>query len=110
MTTAQQVLQEARRFIAQGWTQGTFARDGDGAVVNRMSKDARCWCTIGAMLNAADGMPGGHFVYKDAMSKLGSAIPRGGSVTLWNDDPMTTREDVLLAFDLAIKAPPSPDA
>lgn len=101
-TTPEQLLKEARRFIVRGWSQGSFARDSEGKIVNRTDKAACRWCVLGALLTAADGLPGGHHAYKDAVARLTLAIGVPSGVVIWQDQETTTQADVLAAFDRAI--------
>lgn len=102
LATPETLLRNARRYVKDGWAQGSFARDADGKIVNRTDASACRWCVLGALLNAADGLPGGHFVYSDAVSRLQRATQSEIGLTRWNDADTTTQADVLAAFDKAI--------
>lgn len=71
------------------WTQGYYARDKDGAPVEATSRDAVCFCMLGACTRAkADDQ----YIY-GATKAL---------VTLFNDDPKTTHRKVMNLFKKAI--------
>lgn len=46
-------LIKARKLIAQGWTQGSGARDKKGRHVSVYSSKAVCWCVQGAVFKAS---------------------------------------------------------
>lgn len=100
------ILREARRLIAEvGWTQHEFARDAGGNLVRYASPKAACFCAIGAARRALAtlGAPG-------ASGRPGVVAPlrkqaraRGyRCVVEFNDDPTTTKDEVLELFDDAI--------
>ena len=101
-------LAEARKLIAQGWTQGDFYSDEDGS---------GCYClagAVGAAEAASVKLPKGRvkFVFYSrsksvqALSDYLGGIARGAAavdlVTEWNDTPGRTQEEVLALIDRAI--------
>jgi len=62
------------------WTQGDFARDKDGHVVDHSDPAATCWCTVGA-LRKLYTFEERHAIF----DKLRPILPRGFTVTDWND-------------------------
>ena len=101
-------LAEARKLIAQGWTQGDFYSDEDGS---------GCYClagAVGAAEAASVNLPKGRvkFVFYSrsksvqALSDYLGGIARGAAavdlVTGWNDAPGRTQEEVLALIDRAI--------
>ena len=101
-------LAEARKLIAQGWTQGDFYSDEDGS---------GCYClagAVGAAEAASVKLPKGRvkFVFYSrsksiaALSACLGGRGRGAGavdiVTEWNDAPGRTQEDVLTLIDRAI--------
>ena len=101
-------LAEARKLIAQGWTQGAFYDDEDGR---------GCYClagAVGAAEAASVKLPKGRvkFVFYSrsksiaALSACLGGRGRGAGavdlVTEWNDAPGRTQEDVLDLIDRAI--------
>ena len=101
-------LAEARKLIAQGWTQGAFYDDEDGS---------GCYClagAVGAAEAASVKLPKGRvkFVFYSrsksvqALSDYLGGFARGASavdlVTGWNDAPGRTQEEVLALIDRAI--------
>jgi hypothetical protein len=95
--SVREVLIAARDRIAKpgAWIQHTYARDAAGTPVAYNSKDAVCYCALGAIY--ADGVVPG----------VGSAlrmVTDEDGVDLWNDAPGRTQEEVVAAFDRAIAA------
>lgn len=99
--TVSQILQEARRKIAEeGWVKGIeYLPNADGR---------RNYCTIGAIKHTMNYQVRG---YTAAIAALAGALPpRPGQDRLqhstrlvaFNDAPGTTREDVLALFDAAL--------
>ena len=91
-----QVLIEARKLIAQGWTQGEYKR-----VVNGVE----CWCISGAIRQAApyDDPRGLEFVaLLRALRDDDFYLSSSSKLIEWNDAPDRTQEDVLALIDRAI--------
>ena len=96
--TNKEVLQEARKFVEKGWTQGVFARDKEGNTVE--SKDPRAckWNAMGALIAAN---PQGLYRWLELCSIFHSLTDKSLSFA-FNDEPETTKEDVLALYDKAI--------
>jgi len=91
-----QVLTEARKLIAQGWTQGEYKR-----VVNGVE----CWCISGAIRQAApyNNSTGSEFVaLLRALRDDDFYLSSSSNLTEWNDAPCRTQEEVLALIDRAI--------
>ena len=103
-----QVLTEARKLIAQGWTQGCYHDVDDGL---------NCYCLAGAVGAAEAGsvrLAKGRvkFIFysriksiqslSDCLGGKGRGHDAVGLVTEWNDAPGRTQEDVLALIDRAI--------
>ena len=101
------VLQEARALIAQGWTQGEFARKA-GVPTGTSALGSDCWCASGALSHVALRHGDYDMPAKDkARRVLGDVLgpdfaAYGFSLPRWNDDPARTQEEVLALFDKAI--------
>jgi hypothetical protein len=93
--TAAEVLRAARARVEQGWTRGGCAVDRNGDPVGATNDTAVCWCAFGAIMATDLGVAGA-----DAVAAFGRVI--SGNIVAFNDDPSTTKEDVLAAFDKAI--------
>jgi hypothetical protein len=94
------ILVAARALIEQpkAWTQGEYARDKKGNRVPLTSRQATCWCAMGATGRAQAGnIPAG----VRARDRLRAAIG-DRSIPGWNDAPERTHAEVLAAFDRAI--------
>lgn len=103
MSKVRQILQEARNLIAAGWTKGTFARNADGQAVPNDSKSAQCFCTIGAIRRVADHGSEPLGPYLEAVVAVRQAAGTR-NIPSWNDNSNRTKEEVLEAFDKAIKS------
>jgi hypothetical protein len=86
---------KALDYIKKGWTQGEFARDSKGDSVPSNSTAAVSWCTAGALGMAYDVCK-----YMGALNKLAAVIGTR-KLSVWNDDPNRTREEVIAAFEKA---------
>lgn len=101
--TAVQILTEARTLITPpgAWTQGLFARNVGGQLVDFMDPDAVCWCAAGARRRADEGCAS--VGDGQALAYLNMATPVGfAGLVGFNDDPKTTQADVVALFDRAI--------
>lgn len=69
-----------------------MARDGNGINVGENDEDAVCWCIAGACFKAME-------VEKawNALDRLRAHLNR--EVSLWNDDPNRTQEEVIAALE-----------
>ena len=92
------------------WTQGQYAKDARGHAVDDCSPKATCWCLVGSMWKR--GYDVGQWGCERVMSMINpltaqlppkDRIP-GFSLTVWNDDPARTHEEVLALLDKAILA------
>ena len=108
MTTVE-FLKETRAKLAQGWTQGEFARK-DGVPTSTSALDSDCWCVVGALgyvalLHGDYDMPA-KFAARSALVDAIGAEFEGWRFSLprWNDDPARTQGEVLAVFDKAIAA------
>ena len=91
-----QVLTEARKLIAQGWTQGGY---------NRVVNGVECWCISGAIRQAAQYDNPMELEFVDLIRALRADdfyISSSSKLIKWNDAPDRTQEDVLDLIDRAI--------
>lgn len=53
-----QILKDARALIAdeKNWTRGTYSRDQYGECVEPSSKEAACFCSLGALAKASNAV------------------------------------------------------
>ena len=89
-------LAEARKLIAQGWTQGKYKR-----VVNGVE----CWCISGAIDKAAPDYKSNGLAFAalfHALRAYDFYLSASTNITEWNDTPGRTQEDVLALIDRAI--------
>jgi hypothetical protein len=107
------LLREARATIAtpDRWAQGSFAYDSDGNPVSPNSQKAACFCSLGALYRAAgcdtsSSLPTSDNTFiKKAEMCLDKAASRFGDLGIvdFNDIAERTHDEVLRAFDSAIK-------
>lgn len=98
-------LEETRRLIAGGWTQGTDARIGVFPVAAN-TEDATCYCLRGALKRAT----GQWVVCRTGAFRfvaMAIGIFGGDPIALeqavrWNDAKGRTQADVIKAVDLAL--------
>jgi hypothetical protein len=106
--TTLDILTNARNMLETlGWTKGALARDHEGDVVDPTSDMVCSVCAYGALgraagwndSNCATTMP--RCVYL-ADHRLRQALD-GGSYINKNDNPFTTKEDMIAVFNKAIR-------
>ena len=100
---ARAVLENGRDLVAQGWTQGAYARDRAGEPVHPWNAQARAWSVLGAIVCGDEThqgrVPIGMLAY--AVMAVGDVLDTA-SLDGWNDMPGRTQADALAAFDAAI--------
>jgi hypothetical protein len=110
---ASDILLAAKQRVERGWCKGQYARDSSGFPCVSNSAEASRWCAAGAIRVVSpltpfvqDDSSPAHEAYNQLARAVGvlsgSRTPVNG-VFKWNDDPNTTKEQVLEAFDQAIK-------
>jgi hypothetical protein len=102
MTTLE-ILLAARALHASGpkrWTQGSFARNRHGRTARTHAEEAS-WCMAGAI----DRVVSGAVQWNESLNTERFVRDACGleSLTRFNDDPTTTYEMVMLAWDRAIE-------
>lgn len=95
-----QILRKARKLLAKGWTQRTFAKDKDGVPVTWDSQQAVCFCLGGALRRASQdaGKPYGW----ESACELRRALGITDAVAEWNDAETRKQRHVLARLDRAI--------
>lgn len=106
-------LREARDRIAdpKNWIQGNFARSSNGHAAPVGMGIADKWCSVGAILETRNKVEVNDWDKLPEVKALTAEItrppdvPSGGvwDVTAWNDYAYRTHDEVMQAFDLAIK-------
>ena len=89
-------LAEARKLIAQGWTQGKYKRVVDGV---------ECWCISGAMGQSAPDYKPRDLAFAALFRALRADdfyLSSSTNLIEWNDAPGRTQEEVLALIDRAI--------
>ena len=107
------VLKEARALISdkEAWTKGAMARDKYGDIVYASSPNAVCFCAAGAV----EQVSGDPDIFHAAIAQLNAVVKEQypelsfesfekglPCITVVNDTPETTHEDILKFFDAAI--------
>ena len=88
--TALSTLRTARGLVRAGWCQGD---PGQQIIKGRMH-----FCVVAALEKANDRE------FRAYKAFIGANRIADGHVSVWNDDPRRTKEEVLAAFAKAIKA------
>lgn len=91
-------LQRARRLLArpEGWTQGSYARDGHGDAVDSQCSQATSFCASGAIYATQDNLTGSI----QARTVIYRII--ADDIEAWNDADGRSQADIIEAFDQAI--------
>lgn len=89
MSATVELLREARGYVERDWTQNAFARNAEGIPVDSTSRDAVCWCAVGAMNRAAAALCGEF--YFAAIGALTDSLRPGWSMPGFNDRPDQTQ-------------------
>ena len=101
----QLTLKQAYTLIDEnGWTQYASARTAKGDAVESINPLATSWDAEGAIdaMLSRHGGPAGSYDEVIAVFKAHSGC--GTNMAAWNDHPARTKEEVLEAFERAIKA------
>ena len=96
--TNKEILIKARGFIERGWTQRASARAAEGYPVRSKSPNACEWCASGAIRVV---LPNSRNI-KEFWDYFSQLVKPHLSLIEFNDDPKTTKEDVLAVFDEGI--------
>jgi hypothetical protein len=100
-----QLLQDARKLVAESWCHGTDARDVDGFQVEPWDGNAASWSLLGALVAALEretSLEG-----ELPLDALGAALYaladliECDSLVDWNDDPRRTQANVVAVLDQA---------
>ena len=99
--TAARVLDRAAAYVDRGWTQRAKARNADGDSWSPHSPDATCWCALGAVQAALGDLVDErtrdprkrHLIFDCALDTLCTETG-SDTVSVWNDDPAQTAQDV----------------
>lgn len=95
-------LRKAKKLLEKpkAWTRYTFARDIHGRDVEPASKEAVCWCAVGAAERVCPVT-----VLPSVVTYLTSAVSHyeTGGVEDFNDNTARDKRYVLRAYDRAIK-------
>lgn len=92
VTTVAEELDKARALVEQGWTQGQFARDKNGQMVDPRSEMAVSWCAAGALDRAEASKEAFDAFYEAISARL---------IVDWNDAFWRTQSQVIDAFKRA---------
>jgi hypothetical protein len=95
------VLKKARKLLSErsAWTHGYLARDRYGSPVNPHHESAISWCCFGAI----DKCRGEHVRLNEIERIFRLAAKARDGIVEFNDNPNRTHEQIIVAFDKAIK-------
>ncbi len=101
--TVVDVLREVRALLADPncWTQGEIARNRAGKPEFAESKEACCWCLVGAVWRVAGTGPEARQARRFLHVAI-DGIPLG-KIPNWNDTPGRTHAEVVVVVDRAIE-------
>jgi len=112
MMKPSEILSEARNLLSDPdrWTQWYYARDEKGNHRQAQSKDAVCFCSIGAIMKASGRETSIHQKHTgqdleylaQAMRPDRQGMSVGQAITRFNDASDRSHKEVLAAFDKAI--------
>jgi hypothetical protein len=104
----QQLLQDARKLVAESWCHGADARDANGFEVDPWDDDAASWSLLGAVVAVLEreaSLSG-----ELPLDELGAALYaladliETDSLVDWNDDQGQTQAKVVAVLDQASAA------
>jgi hypothetical protein len=104
----QQLLQDARKLVAESWCHGADARDANGFEVDPWDDDAASWSLLGAVVAVLEreaSLSG-----ELPLDELGAALYaladliETDSLVDWNDDQGQTQAKVVAVLDKAAAA------
>ncbi len=102
-TELRPVYEQARGFLAQGWTQNASARDSIGHSTEPDDQDAVCWCIGGAIDRALMDVDQFWPIRTAAFDGIAKLLPSSQyGVSGWNDATGRTQAEVLAVLDQAI--------
>lgn len=93
-----ELLKKAKAKIEQGWCQHYSAMTKELLPAPPSCDVAVKWCSLGAINAVAQSWEEELF----ARRYLNGVVP-GGAIAVFNDNPFTTKKDVIAKFDEAIK-------
>ena len=102
-----EATRKARNRFSQSphsWTQHVIACDSDGDEVSAFDGEAVKWCAYGCVMSFLEPEYSTHgYLHKEASSILREHLLESGMgdtiVSVWNDEPGRTVEDVLALYD-----------
>jgi hypothetical protein len=101
------VLRKALNLVRAGWTRGADARTARGQIVVVHDPRAARFCSVGALRRAARRVDGARVteIYLRALNlvKGCASVEPFFDLSSFNDDPTTTKGDVIKAFEGALK-------
>ena len=111
MTDPRPILRRARIRLhcPERWTQGASARLDDGRHCHPEDPAATSHCVVGAIQHLTAPTGANSDMFYAATTHLQRTLARTISdpwLTIWNDDPRTTHQDILDALDDAIRTEP----
>ena len=101
----EEILRKVRDLLSDParWTKGWFAKDSSENPCVPTSKDAVCWCALGAMRKQLGYVEDDLFM--EITRDLEAILKKQGynhSLATFNDDPATTHNQMMKLLNLAI--------
>ena len=109
-----EVFHLAKNYIEQGWAVNYEAYNLLGNPVASLADDAVAWCVLGALHKASYNKLNQFLdtdiaydlaanVFIDSLGDVMPSNPQRRNLADWNDEPGRTKQEVLTAFEQAIK-------
>ena len=98
--TNRQIVSRARELIynSNNWTTGTYARFADDSTPDGpLTKDARKWCAVGALIRATHDLTGEFVIPQEVQAVVDREMQYYGmkSLAAFNDHQTTDHEQVI---------------
>lgn len=107
MSDISETLRSMRKLLAtpESWNQKSSARDSEGKPVAPELPEAVCWCLSGALARVTYHEPirdkYGCRLYREVHDFFDQKLNM--NMIIFNDDPITTHDDILSLLDYAIE-------
>ena len=97
-------LQNALALIQRGWCQRDYAQDANGCSVRPNHESAVAWSVTGALAAQDTNSLVEWKEYQRARSMLSLHVSNGLPLSVWNDDPRRTQQDVVNAIESCLQS------
>lgn len=98
-----ETLQELRKVVEAGWTQGCLARDKEDNECNVTAPHAEKFCLFGAIIKVADcSFEKEQYLHHTLCTTINPPSILQFRLTRWNDDESMNQQKVLEVIDKAL--------